>query len=827
MVFAAPTFGQIDDQENIALETWLASRKLDSLLLEQLESRLESTTNATSRKEIAGRLAMLYGEKLLSVDEDSQPMLKRTRELISLYPGFETGQLRVAMLHARYLDSEKGFLDGIREGAGFEAQEDLESDLETLYGDLSNALSALMRQSEELQAASQLNRDRRPLEAQRQLVEAEAIHCQFLAGWSSYFLAMLRENERAELLEQSELRFREFLQLDQRTVLSDYDSRWFDFSSAWHVRAISGLAAVALARGDESQATYLYKLIEANAVTQESREAVIRFRFLAHCYSRQYKEAANAVRDRKAIAAMSQAGKVRLWATVADAAKGTSNSKELRQMALVGLTRETAGERLVREYELGPNEEANSFESCWVAGYVQFWKSDNGEKEAKEKARKLLEAAITFTTTQQPTPDASDVSRCRYLLAWLKLKDNDEESAMGVFAEVAETLAATDPRLASESAWLATKTAIRRGGRDPNRINDAWNMLERFVRSWPDSPHIATASFEKLKIELRSMPPRDAIQRLKVISPADENHGEALLETAVQSYRLWQSRTEDAELLDGLQSACHDVASSQSTSAGQKLRANFLMIDVLLRSGEFDNDELGNLMQRSNSILKQVADRTSATAELLYYRVQIGQRNGDAEAVVNAATELAEIGKGTRFELPALIQIAQHQDSNLTGENSDAIRLQAAIETYERLSNVLGQSEQQLKASANARVAFARLGELQQIAGQSAESERVFLILGEYFPGNAKYLRNLAVARSNSDQAAAKEIWQRLAAGSEAGSELWFESKWQLAKILGKTDRASATKLLQQTMQLGGEVPEQWKQAYESSLQEFRTDEVQ
>ena len=174
-----------------------------------------------------------------------------------------------------------------------------------------------------------------------------------------------------------------------------------------------------------------------------------------------------------------------------------------------------------------------------------------------------------------------------------------------------------------------------------------------------------------------------------------------------------------------------------------------------------------------------------------------------------------------------MIQIAQHQDSNLTGQNSDAIRSQAAIETYERLSNVLGQSEQQLKASANARVAFARLGELQQIAGQSAESERVFLILGEYFPGNAKYLRNLAVARSNSDQAAAKEIWQRLAAGSEAGSELWFESKWQLAKILGKTDRASATKLLQQTMQLGGEVPEQWKQAYESSLQEFRTDEVQ
>ncbi len=815
---------QIDDQENAVLESWLAERKLDDLLLDQLESRFESTTNSKAREELAKQLATLYGQKLLALDEDSQQLLKRTQELISLYPRFETGRLRVAMLHARYLDSEQGFLNWIRTGSTFEAKEELESSLETLFGDLSNALSALMRRSEELFAAGQLNRDQRPLDAERQAVEAEALHCQFLTGWSSYFLAMLRENQRAELLEQSESRFREFLQLDQQTGLSDYDSRWFDFSSAWHVRAISGLAAIALARGQESQAASLYSLIESNAVSQESRESVIRFRFLGHCYCGQFKEAANVVRDRKTIAAMSKSGKIRLWATVVDASRAAPNSAELRQMALLGLTREMAGERLVTEVEKdAAAEKADSFESNWIAGYVQFWRAEN-EEAATEKAKQLLERAIAVGSTQQPAVDPNDIARCRYLLAWLKLKANDTEAAVGMFSEVAKTLSVEDPQLASESAWLAAKTNIRLGNRNPGGANDAWNALERFVRSWPDSPHVASASFEKLKIELRSMPPEDAMRRLNRISPNDENHASALLEMAAQRYRIWQSQTDSEDSLASLQKACGEVASSGSTTAGQKVRANFLLIDAISRLASPERTQIDTLIQRSTSLLDQIEDDTLVRAELLYYRMQLRPRSGDLTAASGIAEELVEVGKGTRFELPALIQLAQHQDSKLSESNANPDELTLAIDIYKRLSGLLGQDEEKLKSSANARVAFARLGELQQLADQSTESERTFQTLVDFFPGNAKYLRNLAVAKT--DPRSAKEIWQRLASGSDAGSELWFESKLELAKILAATDRSSAIQLLKQTMQLGGEIPESWRQSYESLLEDLSRDEA-
>jgi hypothetical protein len=320
------------------------------------------------------------------------------------------------------------------------------------------------------------------------------------------------------------------------------------------------------------------------------------------------------------------------------------------------------------------------------------------------------------------------------------------------------------------------------------------------------------------------MRPGDAMRRLNRISPNDENHASALLEMAAQRYRIWQSQTDSEASMASLQKACGEVASSGSTTAGQKVRANFLLIDALSRLESPERTQIDTLIQRSTSLLDQIEDDKMVRAELLYYRMQLRPRSGDLTAASGIAEELVEVGKGTRFELPALIQLAQHQDSKLSESNANPDELTLAIDIYKRLSGLLGQDEEKLKSSANARVAFARLGELQQLADQSAESERTFQTLVDFFPGNAKYLRNLAVAKT--DPRSAKEIWQRLASGSDAGSELWFESKLELAKILASTDRSSAIQLLKQTMQLGGEIPESWRQSYESLLEDLSRDEA-
>jgi len=411
--------------------------------------------------------------------------------------------------------------------------------------------------------------------------------------------------------------------------------------------------------------------------------------------------------------------------------------------------------------------------------------------------------------------DPNDVARCRYLLAWLMLKQNETESAIGTFSQVAQLLAETDPQLASEAEWLAAKTTMRLGG----QTSDAFDRLERFVRAWPDSPHANRASFEKLKIELRSMPPNDAIRRLKEIEPGDENHGASLLETAAQHYRVWQSEPESSEAFERFQTACGEVASSRSSNAGQKLRANFFLADALLRNAQPEYGQLETLFQRCEKLLEQVDDAQLALPELLYYQMRTAKSKRDGETLLEAATAAADAGEGTRFELPALIEIAQYHDAKLS--SGDQTNLDAAIAIYQRLSDRIGSDVEKLKSSANARVAFARLGELKQTAGKVAETESLFQTLVDTFPGNANYLRNLAIAKSGRDKEAAKQIWQRIAAGSDAGSDLWFESKLELAKILANTNSDSAVKLLRQTMQLGGDMPESWRQSYESTIQQL------
>ena len=822
--FAGDTLAQIEQRENRVLEQWLQDRGLDGLLLDQLESRLESTNDLATREQLAKRLASLYGRKLLTLDGDSQALVKRTRDLIALYPQFESGRLRVAMLHSRYLESEKLFRDWIHEGAKPENKPQLETTLRSLDKDLSSALSALMRRSEELFSAGQLSRDQRSTDVQRQMVEAEALHCQFLAGWSRYFLAMLGGPDQSTMLGESKRSFREFLQLDQQTVMSQFDSKWFDFSSAWHVRAISGLAAISVASGKESQSLHLYNLIETNAVTRESREAAIRYRYLGHCYAGQFTNATNVVRDRKAIQAMSREGRVRLWMSVMDTLNAV-NSKELEAMALAGLARNMAGEMLARESDrIDSLTSSEAFESNWIRGYFNFWKSGNGEPEAVEKASELLRKA---TSKGASASDQNDVARCRYLLAWLMLKQRDFQGAIGVFTQVSQQLADVDPQLASEAAWHAAKTSIQLGKRSSGGMNDAWSRLERFVRQWPDSPHANRASFEKLKIELRSMPPGDAVRRLQEISRSDENYGASLLEIATQKFRLWESKNNDLTM-EALRKSCSEVQSSSSTVPLQKVRSNFLLVNALLRSEEDSNAEIETLLNRCESIQALSNEGAIANVELLYYQMQFGQKKGDREAVFASASRIIETGPETRFELPALIQLAKHHDTRLSLVSTSSLqRIEPAFAIYETLSTRLGHSADQLKSSANARVARSRLGELHLLAGRFAESEKIFQALTELFPGNANYLRQLAITKSKLDSDGAVPIWKRLAAGSEAGSDLWFESKFQLAKNLATRDRKAAVALLKQTMQLGGESSPDWQKTLQGAIEQWTGGEVQ
>jgi tetratricopeptide (TPR) repeat protein len=820
---------QIDQRENAALEAWLSDRKLDDLLLDQLEGRLETTTDGKSREEIASRLANLYRKKLFSFEQNTEPLLKRTRELIAIYPRFETGRLRIAILHASYTKAEKEFREWSRAGAVNAKRSELLKSIRAVHADLTAALTALIGDAEDLVAASQLRRDRRSVDLERKELDVEILHCQFLAGWTAYFVAVLDDEQRAQLLDESETRFRDFLQLDQKSLLIDFDSRWFDFSSAWHVRAMIGLSAISIARNQNSPADHLYGLIKTNALTRQTRESVLRFRFLAHCYFQQYADALGELKKRPT-RALSRDGKIRLCVSVGEVSRTEAVPADIamdfKQFALIGLTREMAGELIVEEFDDVDLADTNTFEACWVAGYVNFWMAESGDLPAAQTAEELLQKSIKLAATsefEQSLAVEEDVARCKYLLAWLNLKNGNAQQAIGMFNEVANELAEVDPKIASESAWLAAKAVASLSRRDKGRTNEAWTKLERFVRRWPDSNHAAEANFEKLKIELRSMPPSEAISKLERIPADSQIYPDSLSEIVVQNYRRWQASTSESASLDRLVSACNRVVADLETTPSQKLRASFLVLDAIIRVESFDRELAESVIRRCESLIAKMVDRNEVKTELQFYQMRLAQRIGDTGPAKSLARTIIDSSKNARFKLPALILIAQEQEKLLTANSkANANVLKQALEDYAELSKLLGSDVEKLKSSANARVAYARLGDLHLLSSNTIKSESVFQKLVDCFPGNAAYLRSLAASKSTNGKAEdAKLIWRKLAAGSEAGSSLWFESKFELAKMIATTDQASARKLLHQTMQLGGEMPSSLRSKFESAIREL------
>ena len=644
------------------------------------------------------------------------------------------------MLHASYLTSENRFGKWFRDGAKQVERTAVLDSLTSMYADLSSALAAFENELEDLSIVADLRRDRRSVDMRRKELDVEVLHCQFLAGWTNYFLAILRPEDQVELLKRSDECFREFLQLDRSTPLVDLDARWFDFSSAWHIRAMAGLAAIAVCQQQPRNANHLYSLIGSNADTRDVRESVVRFRVIALGYAGRFQQLLDVLSPEQ-IQSLSRQSKMRLYVSTAEVSRvedvPETIARKLDQIVLVGLTREMAAELLETQVASVNLKLGESFESSWILGYRQFCKLNAGDASALQLANEALTEAVSLANVngiQSYSSVPSDVARCKFLLAWVKLKRGDVEIAIDMFSDVAEVLASVDAAVASESAWMAAKTAARVGLRDSTQVNRAWDRLERFVRRWPESPHVAEASFEKLKFELRSMRPDEAIQRLREIPIDSEVYVTSLLESVTQHYRLWQDDPSN-ETFEQLEQACNRVQLESRSTAEQQVRSCFLVLDALSRSPSPDDPTVTRYIDNCKRLMEQVSDTRLMTIELLYYRMQLADRQGEIDSVISLARSIVVSGRESRFETPALIRLAKdHEQRLLSGETVDEAAKQEAIQDYQRLSQLLGDDRETLQSSGNARVAFARLGEWQIQSARTGESERIFQRLVDLFP---------------------------------------------------------------------------------------------
>ena len=823
-----------EERERESLESFLAEQNLGTLLVEHLESELEKTSDPEQRKKLASKLAVRYSQKLISLQGNSKELMlwqTKAQRLTAIFPDLNSDELRIASLHARYLDLENQFREAWKLGAKQQTMSDLIQPWEILSQDLVSATAAWQEKSDDLFALQQADPDQANSVARKlSLVESQLLHCHYLNGWTNYFRAASSTEARQSRLQLAESEFRKFLQIDATQPLNGLSRKWFDFTSPWTVRSIVGLASVLHVRNLADTSDHLFSLIENQNIDLASRDSVPFWRLSNYSFFRQFDRSIG-IADEVAIRNdISDKTLAKFWLLAFESAQIAKDDNPqlgeiLKRRSLAGLTRQLKGGILNELAESNPSAfdvaaGEGQFNDYWVKGYLDYFRSQqNKDADLLQSARRLLQRA------QQIEPDAAykdDWARCTYLLAWIDFQKEEYERAANGFQQVAKLLENSDRSLASHSQWQAIESLSKLKLGNKKKSSEVFSAIERMLRKFPDSEFAKRAEFEKVRIEIQSVPHNQAINRLEKVKRGNPNYPMARSEIVGLRYRRWiaaqkSNSSSAAKRFIELEEESERYTSNAKFPAELKLKSQLMVVDALVRENPIRPQKLSRAIDLAKSFADVIPAKSKTNIEFRYFQLMAAQKTGNVDQAVIHSQWLVDQAAGTRFEMPALIYLARKADQDLQLNPADPVGARdQAITFYERLSKQLGQSRDKLLDSSNARVAIARLADLNSQNGDLAKADQIYDLLLSCYPDNVKYLKQSArLKQSSGKQEQAIKIWSRLAKGVAPGTDLWFESKIALIDGLSVNDKESARKLYRQTVQLGGEISEEWKPLFE------------
>ena len=839
---------ELNADQSGQLEKYLDRIGAQDLLLEHLESATAAQTNLKSRRELGGRLLDLYAKRMMSGQEIEPGKWREKSELIlATYPQLDTNSIRIAILQSKYREGETSFRNWWNKGRIPNqklAQQDLWRELGTELTNLNQAMEASYEDQIAAAQSQGSNLD------SAQIIQAEELllHCHYLLGWTSYFKAILNQDDLRSNLRDSDAWFRDFLQLELNKPMTEVSETWFDFSSPWQVRALVGLAMVQRGLNYPSECKYCLDLIEKNSTDQQTRDLRYIWELNSRMYLNDYAGAGELVDSIAASNQLSKNGRIAYWNTVADSGLAIKNSagvvsQRFLCQGLEGLAREFQAAQIAdflkrNQLELAElfTKNENSFQALWVSGILDFHHSqiDSNPKLLLSAKSKLQNAISSATESAHPL----DVDKCKFLIAQIDHLHRNFDDAAEAFLEISQRFDQVDRELAAESQWLATRALTELSRRDSRRLLDTNRAIDAIIRRFPGSTYAVRGEFEKLLVNLANVPPDEAIKRLLSVTPENINFPVAMHEIVKRRYEDWllhfdsKSEEESQKLILLFESELKFRRIDSATELS-KAKSALLVIDALLRHTETEPAQI----RRRLDVVKKFIQRTGSAGNLYfeyrYYEFLLANRAGESEAAKQHAIWLSENARGTRFEKSALVLLAQTADQrfreSVATDSSTPQSLEKLITIFDRLVEVLGSSPQTLASAPNARVAYARLAELKLKNGKADESATMLTTLNQLFPNNKNYLVNLGRALSAANRFEdSPAVWRRLAGGSQAGSELWFESKHGLAFGLFQTgSHDDAQALIAQTLQLSPEMPAKWKQQFDDlSIQlESITDE--
>lgn len=831
-----------DEKAEKTVEQFLARLGLTDLQILHLEKQFDRSVGK-SRLELGKRLADLYAQRLMEAADDQKvydDIVARVDELVREVPQANTPALQVMLLQADYYRAEKRILQWINDRTKTVALGEATKVLQTIAPQLDRHWRELAKKGEKLNeeinnlSGSPKNDETVELKEQ-ELSRLRAVlgRASFFAGWSNFYFGVTKQNRMAgkSNFEMGRAGFRHLLGLTDEDKYEDIQADWLGLESIERSQALIGLGLCEIGLDHLEAAAHCFQLLDHINVPPKIRDESGYWHVSGLLATGHLAEAVKFAEEQVAkFSGGATQGKVSfcvalIRAEYADPNRSTAETRKLAELGIDGLARlRQVGilRQLIDTYKIKIKDDSD-FYMAWVKGQQQFEQSEKTkETSGYESAAKTLENALKQPEAQT---DLAAAAQCRFTLAWCRYRLGDREQAAKQFLDAMPALKESgETSKAVDAAWTAFAIYYGLAGKQTRFISQAVDAGKLLRKEFPDNDKADRVGYYLAKLKQAAGSPEQRIKALLAVGKNDPNYENAQYEICSLRFEIW-SDVRDIKAKAAAEAVFAAVdrylsVTKASRDNRRKLNSGLLAVSVSLRLSPPDVKRAKAYLEKVQPFAEALPPSSSSAAEFHYQRFQLARAEKDTAAQEREAGWLFQNARGTEYERAAIITLAKLADQAVQNASPSqrTNRLQNAIDVYQRLVEILGDSPEAIQSSKNARAANSTLARYQHEAGQfSAAAERLEKLLAAY-PKDRDYLQRHGLAAFHAKMyQESLENWRVLLAGLSNGSSDWYEAKYYQIKCLLETDKKTAKKVYRQFKILYPTIKdEQWRDKFDA-----------
>lgn len=859
------THAQMDDTELQAasIEGYLERLRLSTLLAEQLEGRL-MTAAVDQRGVVADKLGRVYASLLgeAKTPDDVRYWEGKATDLLARIPDAESHELRIHLNRTLYQRSEEIAERHRLRIASAEEVTEAERSLRQIARssrELGSKLHTRVQQLEKLESTLVDNEALSDELSETRRLRSQAY---YYAGWAGTYLAML--TGESSLASEAMNDFGWLLNSRGKTpTVAVAQASLFVHE---HVaRAAMGCAMCASIRGNDVEAIrWLDLLTDVPDVSASVKDQLPARRLIVYAGAKRWADVERLARTCRRVQNEGHAtstqplspAMARLLAIVvleADRANAGPLLESLAKSAVGDLVaRKEVGQvlDLVKRYGTAPLGDTG-FIVYYVRGLQQYeaaksehpgFDSDPPLPAPPNAANSYRDAtSLLLSAVGQNDANEFGAERVRAFMTLGRavLYSGDSAGAIEHFAQ-AWSLAGKDD-LGEESLWLAVLAAdraVRESERSVRHVERRTQLITMYLQAFPESPR--APKLVLLQASEGELNDEEALKVLSAVETASPTYQAARRQIARILFNQFRSVPEHQReyaatkyLTVAEEVLTMDLAVSTNNGPEGKQAAERVvsrirqMLEVMLQTPSANQQRADELLRtlRSNAVEHRI-DISKHEPELLYRSIQALLLKGDLTGAVSRCDMFASLPESGTYASAAERLLFRRFASEWNAPQSpagDARNLEHAqrlarigVRVIDRLgagADALGDPAVLNAYSTTADAAMSVF----QLSGDQAMREvalRLDGIVLSVQPRLLASLRRTAIAsESIDDLARARAAWTSIAESAESGSANWFEARFNLMRVLSRTDEKSYSALMTQHRALFPDFgPEPWGQ---------------